>query len=178
MALPYTSHPIIHAPIPLELVDQPCLMSSTSSDSFGLPEVKASVSHLPLATSSFLSSSSSSPSPRSSLYLAVRVRSLVNSFRKRVKRHSHVARRKKANDSSFCRDIEREAYGAIDRYLDRRPKRATVVKLREGAKKGIARDSAALSHDKVNVNVKKYVNNRDFKANPQDNIIADGFRQQ
>jgi hypothetical protein len=88
--------------------------------------------------------------PGSSLYLAVRVRSLVDSFRKRVKLRSYSAR-KRADDKSFCRDIEREAYSAIDRYLGRRPKRATAVKLREGEKKVIARDGVALSHDKVSV---------------------------
>ena len=152
MALPYTSHLTTHAHprlLPLEHVDPPCLMS-TSSDSFGPPKVKASVSYLTLATSS-LSLSSSSPSPRSSLYLAVRLRSLVDSFRKRVKRREHVAKRKKVDDTTFCRDIEREAYGAIDRYLGRRPKRATIVKSKEGAKTTIAREGAALPH----VNVKK-----------------------
>ena len=147
MALPYVLHPINPARLPLETVDPPYLMS-TSSDPFGLPEVKASVSHLTLATSSL--SLSSSPLPRSSLYLAVRVRSLVNSLRKRAKQRSHVVR-KKADRASFCRDIEREACGAIDRYLGRRPKRVTASRLREGRKKGIARDSEALSHDKVNV---------------------------
>jgi hypothetical protein len=152
MALPYTSHLTIHARLlPLEHADPPCLMSP-SSDSFGPPKVKASVSYLTLATSSL--SLSSSPLPRSSLYLAVRLRSLVDSFRKRVKRREHVAKRRKADDTTFCRDIEREAYGAIDQYLGRRPKRATVVRLREGAKKAIASDGAVLSHDKA-VNVKK-----------------------
>lgn len=147
MALPYL---ITHVQLPLERDDPPCLMS-TSSDSFGIPEVKASDSYHLLAASSL--SSSSSPSPKSSLYLAVKVRSLVNSLQKRVKRRSHAVSRKKVDDTPFCGDIEREAYSAIDRYLGRRPrpKRATASKSREGVKKAIGRDGAALSHDKVNV---------------------------
>lgn len=74
---------------------------------------------------------SSSPSPRSSLYLAVKVRSLVNVFRKRAKRRSQTVRRK-ADDASFCRDIESEAYREIDRYLGRKPRRR-FRKFEEGA---------------------------------------------
>jgi hypothetical protein len=148
MALPYVLHPINPARLPLETVDPPYLMSTSSSDSFGLPEVKASGSHLTLAKSSL--SLSSSPLPRSSLYLAVKVRSLVNSLRKRAKERSHVVR-KKADRAFFGRDIEREAYGAIDRYLGRRPRRAAAFRSREGGKKATARDGAAVSHDKVNV---------------------------
>jgi len=177
MALPYTSHhispPMPDYHLPLEHVDPPCLMSN-SSDSFGFPEVKASGSHhLTLATSSL---SLSSSSPRSSLYLAVRLRSLVDSFRKRVKQRPHVAKRKKADGGTFCRDIEREAYVAIDRYLGRRPKRATGVRLREGVKRSTARDGAALSHDKA---VKKYAISRDFEVESQDNrTIGTLTRQQ
>lgn len=147
MALPYASPSIIHVRLPLEPSAPPICLMSTSSDSFGLPEVKASVSYHSLATSSL----SSSPSPRSSLYLAVKVRSLVKSLRKRVKRRSHVVASKKADDTSFCRSIEREAYGAIDRHLGRRPRRATAGRIREGRKKATTRERAALSHDKVKI---------------------------
>lgn len=85
--------------------------------------------------------------------MAVKVRSLVNSLRKRVKRRSHAVARKKADDTPFCRDIEREAYRAIDRYLGRRPKpkRATASRSREGVKKAIGINGVALSHDKVDI---------------------------
>lgn len=101
--------------------------------SFDPSEVKASVLHPPATTTL-----SSSPSPSSSLYLAVKVRSLVNTFRKRAKRRSHTARGRRADDTSFCRDIEREAYCEIDRYLGRKPKRNRGRKLREGTKKTVA----------------------------------------
>jgi hypothetical protein len=58
----------------------------------------------------------------------------VNSFRKRANRRSQAARRR-ADDTSFCRDIEREAYLEIDRYLGRKPRHNKAGKCSEGAKK-------------------------------------------
>lgn len=68
--------------------------------------------------------------------MAVKVRSLVNVFRKRVKRRSQTTRRQ-ADDASFCRDIEREAYIEIDRYLGRKPRHSNAEKFREGANKAV-----------------------------------------
>lgn len=119
--------------------------------SFGPSEVKTSVAHPPATTTL-----SSSPTPSPSLYLAVKVRSLVNNFRKRAKRRSQAARGRRADDTSFCRDIEREAYCEIDRYLGRKPKRNRGRKLREGTKKSVASGNevgsrAPLSCERVNV---------------------------
>ena len=139
--------------VSLEPGTPPCLMLpvSDTSLSFDRSEVKASVPHPPATTTL-----SSSPSPNSSLYLAVKVRSLVNTFRKRAKRHAHTGRGRRADDTSFCRDVEREAYREIDRYLGRKPKHNRGWKCREGAKKGIASGSevgscAILSCDSINV---------------------------
>jgi hypothetical protein len=108
----------------------PTLMSvSDNLFSFGPPELKSSVL-LPTTRLSL----SSSPSPGSSLYLAVKVRSLVNAFRKRAKRRLQTVRRK-ADNASFCRDIEREAYSEIDRYLGRKPNHHKGGKFGAGAKK-------------------------------------------
>jgi hypothetical protein len=112
---------------PLEPSTPPCLMPvSDTSFSFGPSELKSSVL-LPLSSSS---------SPKSSLYLAVKVRSLVNAFRKRVNRRSQTARRK-GDDALFCRDIEREAYLEIDRYLGRKSRPNNAKRFKEGAKKGV-----------------------------------------
>ncbi|GAB7329928.1 hypothetical protein MBLNU13_g01632t1 [Cladosporium sp. NU13] len=113
--------------------------------SFGPPELKSSV----------LQPLSSSQSPKSSLYLAVRIRSLVNALRKRVDRRSQTAR-KRADDASFCRDIEREAYLEIDRYLGRKSRHNNAGKVREGVKKvvavqdGVARIDRAPSRERPN----------------------------
>jgi len=130
MAQPSASQTTFH--VSLDPSAPPCLMPvSDDSFSFGSPELKPSV----------LQPLSSSLSPKSSLYLAVKVRSLVNAFRKRVNRHSRTARRK-GDDASFCRDIEREAYLEIDRYLGRKSRPSNVEKFREGAKKRVGvRDS-------------------------------------
>ncbi|KAM0720208.1 hypothetical protein Q7P37_004344 [Cladosporium fusiforme] len=113
------------------------MSSCYSSSSFG-SELKPSGLR-PSATILSCSSSSSppsspswpsTPSPKSSLYLAVKVRTLINAFRKRARPRSHSAR-KKLSDSAFCRDIEREAYREIDQYLGRKHRRH-----REGVKKG------------------------------------------
>ena len=124
MAQPSASQTILH--VSLEPTTPPRLMPvSDRQSSFGPSELKSSVLQ-PL--------SSSSPSSTSSLYLAVKVRSLVNAFRKRANRRSQTARRK-ADDASFCRDIEREAYLEIDRYLGRKSRHSSAGKFSEGVKK-------------------------------------------
>lgn len=130
---------------------RPMLPVSDDLLSFDPSEVKAPVPHPPATTTL-----PSSPSPSSSLYLAVKVRSLVNTFRKRAKRRSHTARGRRADDTSFCRDIEREAYCEIDRYLGRKPKHNRGQKLRERTKKAVALGNEAgsrapLSCERVNV---------------------------
>jgi hypothetical protein len=125
MAQPIASQTLLH--VSLEPSDPPRLMPvSANLFSFGPPELKSSVRQ-PL---------SSSPSPTSSLYLAVRVRSLVNVLRKRVNRRSQTGRGK-ADDASFCRDIEREAYLEIDRYLGRKSRHNSAGKSGEGGKKAV-----------------------------------------
>lgn len=89
------------------------------------------------------------------MYLAVRVTSLVNRFRKRVKRRSQTAR-KRTDGNLFCRDIEVEAYCEIDRYLGRKSKHIAAGRVGEGTKKGGVRSEASRvdeldSCDKVNV---------------------------
>lgn len=118
------------------LASPPSPMSSCDYlSSFGLSELKAPDLRPPATLSSSSSPSltllSSSPSP-SSLYLAVKVRTLINTFRKRVKSRPQTSR-KKFGDRSFCRDLEREAYSEIDRYLGRTQRRARNRKSREGA---------------------------------------------
>ena len=119
--------------VSLEPTTPPRLMPvSDNLFSFGSPELKSSV----------LQPLSLSRSPKSSLYLAVRIRSLVNALRKRLDRRSQTTRRK-ADDASFCRDIEREAYLEIDRYLGRKSRHNNAEKVRGGTKKVVAvRDSA------------------------------------
>jgi hypothetical protein len=65
--------------------------------------------------------------------------------------------RRKADNASFCRDIEREAYSEIDRYLGRKPNHHKGGKFGAGAKKagvvgedviGIDADSAC---ERINV---------------------------
>lgn len=144
MAQPIASQTLLH--VSLERTDPPRLMpASVNLFSFGPPELKSSVRQ-PL---------SSSPSPTSSLYLAVRVRSLVNALRKRVNRRSQTGRGK-ADDASFCRDIEREAYLEIDRYLGRKPRHNRAGKSSEGGKKvvavqdGVTRVGAGSSRERPN----------------------------
>ena len=131
MAQPSASQTILH--VSLEPSTPPRLMPvSNNLFSFGSPELKSSVPQ----------PRSLSRSPKSSLYLAVRIRSLVNALRKRVDRRSQTARRR-ADDASFCRDIEREAYLEIDRYLGRKSRHNNAKKVRGGTKKVVAvRDSA------------------------------------
>ena len=131
MAQPSASQTILH--VSLEPSTPPRLMPvSDNLFSFGSPELKSSV----------LQPLSLSRSPKSSLYLAVRIRSLVNALRKRVDRRSQTTRRR-ADDASFCRDIEREAYLEIDRYLGRKSRHNNAEKVRGGTKKVVAvRDSA------------------------------------
>jgi len=152
MAQP-SAQTILH--VSLEPTTPPGLMPvSDNLFSFGPPELKSSVLQ-PL--------SSSSQSPKSSLYLAVRIRSLVNVLRKRVDRRSQTARRR-ADDASFCRDIEREAYLEIDRYLGRKSRHNNAGKVREGVKKvvavqeGVARIDRAASRERPNAS--RYVNCR------------------
>ena len=143
MAQPSASQIILH--VSLEPSPPRLMPVSANLFSFGPPELKSSVRQ-PL---------SSSPSPTSSLYLAVKVRSLVNAFRKRANRRSQTARRK-ADDASFCRDIEREAYLEIDRYLGRKSRHNNAGKAREGVKKvvavqdGVARVDRAPSRERPN----------------------------
>ena len=129
MALPGALHTTNHPPLEPSSTPPALMPPFGRSLSFGSPEVKASVpkpsDSLPLP---------SSPSPSSSLYLAVKVRSLVNVFRKRVRHRSQTARRR-ADDASFCRDVEREAYREIDRYLGRKPKHNRGRRFGEGATK-------------------------------------------
>ena len=150
MAQP-SAQTILH--VSLETTTPPRLMPvSDNLSSFGPPELKSSVLQ-PL--------SSSSQSPKSLLYLAVRIRSFVNALRKRVDRRSQTARRR-ADDASFCRDIEREAYLEIDRYLGRKSRRNNAGKVREGVKKvvavqeGVARIDRAASRERPNAS--RYVN--------------------
>jgi hypothetical protein len=124
MALPRVSRITLHVSLELTCPPRPT-PGFEDLFSFGPSELNSSVRQ-PAASLSL----SSSPSPRASLYLAVRVRSLVNVFRKRVKRRSRTAVRKKAVDA--CWDIEREAYQEIDRYLGR-PKRNRRLKSEAGA---------------------------------------------
>jgi hypothetical protein len=143
MAQPSASQSILH--VSLEPSPPRLMPALANLFSFGPPELKSSVRQ-PL---------SSSPSPTSSLYLAVKVRSLVNAFRKRANRRSQTARRK-ADDASFCRDIEREAYLEIDRYLGRKSRHHNAGKFSEGAKKivgaqeGVTRIVAAPSRERPN----------------------------
>ena len=133
--------------VSLEPTTPPRLMPvSDNLFSFGPPELKSSVLQ-PL--------SSSLQSPKSSLYLAVRIRSLVNALRKRLDRRSQTTRRK-ADDASFCRDLEREAYLEIDRYLGRKSRHNNAEKVRGGTKKvvavqdGVARVDRAPSRERPN----------------------------
>lgn len=144
MAQPSASQTILH--VSLEPSTPPRLMPvSDNLFSFGSPELKSSV----------LQPLSSSRSPKSSLYLAVRIRSLVNALRKRVDRRSQTARRR-ADDALFCRDIEREAYLEIDRYLGRKSRHNNAGKVREGVKRvvavqdGVARIDRAPSRERPN----------------------------
>ena len=146
MAQPSASQTTLHVSLEHEPSDPPRLMPVFDNlFSFGPPELKSSV----------LQPLSSSPSPKSSLYLAVKVRSLVNAFRKRANRRSQTARRR-ADDASFCRDIEREAYLEIDRYLGRKSRHHNGGKFSEGGKKvvgvqdGVTRVGAASACERPN----------------------------
>ena len=144
MAQPGASRSILH--VSLEPSTPPRLMPVCDNlFSFGPPELKSSV----------LQPLSSSQSPKSSLYLAVRIRSLVNALRKRVDQRSQTARRR-ADDASFCRDVEREAYLEIDRYLGRKSSHNNAEKVKERVKRvvavqeGVARIDRAPSRERSN----------------------------
>ena len=89
---------------------------TSSHSSFDLSENTVS----DLVPSACTSSTSSQPS----LYVASKVLTLVNAFRKRVKKHTQVKRkarpRKLAED--FVQDFERQAFDEVDRYLGRKAK--------------------------------------------------------
>jgi hypothetical protein len=97
---------------------------SLSSVAFDTTTRSSSLSSQSVDRPSGLPPPSNTKTSSSSVYVALRALSVLHALRRRVKQHLQIKgkTRSKKDTSKFCRDIERQAYEEIDRYLGRKPK--------------------------------------------------------